>query len=103
MIGLHDETGVPPKPHRARALAAAAFGEAGWLHGGMDLEYRPEQDQMARAVAAAFTEDASLLFEAGTGVGKSLAYLVPGIIHATDSGRPLIVSTNTISLQEQLE
>ncbi|MGD1032544.1 MAG: helicase C-terminal domain-containing protein [Opitutaceae bacterium] len=103
MIGLHDETGVPPKPQRARALAAAAFGEAGWLHGGMDLEYRPEQDQMARAVAAAFTEDASLLFEAGTGVGKSLAYLVPGIIHAIDSGRPLIVSTNTISLQEQLE
>jgi ATP-dependent DNA helicase DinG len=103
MIGLHDSTGVPPKPQRARALAAAIFGEAGWLHGGMDLEYRPEQDQMARAVAAAFSDDASLLFEAGTGVGKSLAYLVPGIIHAVDTGRPLIVSTHTISLQEQLE
>jgi ATP-dependent DNA helicase DinG len=103
MIGLHDETGVPPKPHRARALAAATFAESGWLHAGMDLEYRPEQDQMARAVATAFSEDACLLFEAGTGVGKSLAYLVPGIIHAIDTGRPLIVSTNTISLQEQLE
>ena len=44
-----------------------------------------------------------LLFEAGTGVGKSLAYLVPGIIHAVDQSRQLIVSTHTISLQEQLE
>jgi ATP-dependent DNA helicase DinG len=41
--------------------------------------------------------------EAGTGIGKSLAYLVPGIIHATDCGRQLIVSTHTISLQEQIE
>lgn len=58
---------------------------------------------MARAVAAAMQDDAPLLFEAGTGVGKSLAYLVPGIIHAVDQSRQLIVSTHTISLQEQLE
>jgi ATP-dependent DNA helicase DinG len=103
MIGLHDDGGVPPKPLRARALAAATFGESGWLHAGMDLEYRPEQDRMARSVAAAFSDDSSLLFEAGTGVGKSLAYLVPGIVHAVDTGRPFIVSTHTISLQEQLE
>lgn len=103
MIGLHDDKGAPPKPHRARPLAAATFGEAGWLTGGLQLEYRPQQDQMARAVAAALTDDESLLFEAGTGVGKSLAYLVPGIIHSVDTGRPLIVSTHTISLQEQLE
>jgi ATP-dependent DNA helicase DinG len=48
-------------------------------------------------------DDEPLLFEAGTGVGKSLAYLVPGIIQAVDLTRQLIVSTHTISLQEQLE
>jgi len=58
---------------------------------------------MANAVAEAFRDDEPLLFEAGTGIGKSLAYLVPGIIHATDCGRQLIVSTHTISLQEQVE
>jgi len=58
---------------------------------------------MARGVAAAFVADAALLFEAGTGVGKSLAYLLPGIIHAVDRNRQLIVSTHTISLQEQIE
>ena len=58
---------------------------------------------MARAVAAAMKADEPLLFEAGTGVGKSLAYLLPGIVHAMDQGRQLIVSTNTIALQEQLE
>jgi ATP-dependent DNA helicase DinG len=58
---------------------------------------------MARRVAAAFRDDTPLLFEAGTGIGKSLAYLVPGIIHATDCGRQMIVSTHTISLQEQIE
>ena len=58
---------------------------------------------MAAGVAAALRDEASLLFEAGTGVGKSLAYLVPGIIQAADQRRQLIVSTHTISLQEQLE
>src|SRR5512140_1962553 len=58
---------------------------------------------MALAVAAAMRDDEPLLFEAGTGVGKSLAYLVPGLIQAIDQSRQLIVSTHTISLQEQLE
>src|SRR5512140_1021477 len=58
---------------------------------------------MALAVAAAMRDDEPLLFEAGTGVGKSLAYLLPGIVHAVDQSRQLIVSTHTISLQEQLE
>jgi ATP-dependent DNA helicase DinG len=58
---------------------------------------------MARAAAAAMVDDTALMFEAGTGVGKSLAYLIPGIIQAVDQSRQLIVSTHTISLQEQLE
>lgn len=106
MIGLRDDTDStlpPPAASRAPELAARVFAECGWLQDFLKLEHRPEQDQMARAVAGAFRDDVPLLFEAGTGVGKSLAYLVPGIIHAVDQSRQLIVSTHTISLQEQLE
>ena len=114
MIGLRDDSGLglrslgeagstPPPPSHAPALAAKIFAEDGWLQSGLKLDHRPQQETMARAVAAAMKDDAPLLFEAGTGVGKSLAYLVPGIIHAVDQSRQLIVSTHTISLQEQLE
>jgi ATP-dependent DNA helicase DinG len=107
MIGLHDdagpEAGIGSKPTRLRELARDIFAESGTLCAALQLEHRPEQEQMARAVAAALADDTPLLFEAGTGVGKSLAYLVPGIIHAVDQGRQLIVSTHTISLQEQIE
>jgi ATP-dependent DNA helicase DinG len=106
MIGLRDDTDStlpPPAQSRAPELAAQIFAEHGSLHDALALEHRPEQEQMARSVAAALRDDAPLLFEAGTGVGKSLAYLVPGLIHAVDQSRQLIVSTHTISLQEQLE
>ncbi len=107
MIGLHDDASPPadtgPKPTRVRELATEIFSEAGQLCSALGLEHRPEQAQMARTVATAMRDDKTLLFEAGTGVGKSLAYLIPGIIHATDQGRQLIVSTHTISLQEQIE
>ncbi len=104
MIGLREDTGsAPPPVSQAPALAAKIFAEAGWLQVGLRLDHRPQQAEMACAVAAAITADEPLLFEAGTGVGKSLAYLVPGIIHAVDVTRQMIVSTHTISLQEQLE
>jgi ATP-dependent DNA helicase DinG len=104
MIGLRDDPGsAPPPASRAPALAAEIFAEGGILQRALNLEHRPQQDQMARTVAAAMRDDLPLLFEAGTGVGKSLAYLVPGIIHAVDQSRQLIVSTHTISLQEQLQ
>lgn len=106
MIGLRDDTdSALPAPVQSRApeLAAKIFEENGWLQDALTLEHRPQQEQMARAVAAAMRDDSPLLFEAGTGVGKSLAYLVPGLIHAVDCSRQLIVSTHTISLQEQLE
>ncbi len=102
MIGLNDESAAT-KPTRVRELARDIFAETGTLCDALKLEHRPEQEQMARGVAASLTDDVPLLFEAGTGVGKSLAYLIPGIIHAVDQGRQLIVSTHTISLQEQIE
>lgn len=58
---------------------------------------------MANAVAAFMDADKPLVFEAGTGVGKSLAYLVPAIIRSIETQRPCIVSSNTIALQEQIQ
>jgi ATP-dependent DNA helicase DinG len=78
------------------------FGEAGLLSGARNFEYRPEQQEMASAVAGALQERRHLVVEAGTGVGKSLAYLVPAVLCALEHGRKAIISTHTISLQEQL-
>lgn len=66
------------------------------------FEQRPQQLDMARAVEAAFDEPHHLLVEAGTGVGKSFAYLVPAIRQATAAHRRVLISTHTIALQEQL-
>ena len=107
MISLNEASegagAAAPLPTRVRELVAEIFSEAGSLVDALGLEHRPEQERMALAVAVAMTKDEPLLFEAGTGVGKSLAYLVPGLIFATDQKRQMIVSTHTISLQEQLE
>lgn len=65
-------------------------------------EPRPQQVAMLRAVADSFNRGDTLLVEAGTGVGKSLAYLVPAIQHAVENGRRVVISTNTINLQDQL-
>lgn len=65
-------------------------------------EERPEQMMMARAVARAIEDGSHLMVEAGTGVGKSFAYLVPAILAASEAGKKVVVSTHTISLQEQL-
>lgn len=63
---------------------------------------RPGQTQMAHAVADAIETGEHLLVQAGTGTGKSLAYLVPAIAHAMRSGRPVVVATATIALQGQI-
>ncbi|MCC6464246.1 MAG: helicase [Planctomycetes bacterium] len=68
-------------------------------------EERPQQLAMARAVESAFEQDRHLLVEAGTGVGKSFGYLVPAIRRAVEGKgdeRPVVISTGTIALQEQL-
>ncbi len=65
-------------------------------------ECRPEQLAMAEAVGRAFQERRHLLVEAGTGVGKSFAYLLPAIQRAVEKGERVVISTRTINLQEQL-
>lgn len=72
------------------------------VHGARDYEDRPSQRAMAAAVTATFNEGGVALLEAGTGVGKSLGYLVPALRWAAANGERTIVSTNTITLQEQL-
>jgi DNA polymerase-3 subunit epsilon/ATP-dependent DNA helicase DinG len=66
------------------------------------FEYRPEQVEMLRATAVAFNQSSHLMVEAGTGVGKSIAYLLPAVYWAVQNGERVVVSTNTINLQEQL-
>lgn len=65
-------------------------------------EFRPQQVEMARAVASALNKGHHLIVEAGTGTGKSIGYLLPAILYALRTGERVIVSTNTINLQDQL-
>jgi DNA polymerase-3 subunit epsilon/ATP-dependent DNA helicase DinG len=65
-------------------------------------EQRPQQVEMAVAVAQAFNNGDALIVEAGTGTGKSMAYLVPAALYAAQRGERVVVSTNTINLQDQL-
>src|SRR6059058_5107116 len=69
---------------------------------GEKYEHRPQQLEMAAAVEEAFTAGHHLLVEAGTGVGKSFAYLLPAIELAVKHKKRVVISTHTISLQEQL-
>ncbi len=66
------------------------------------FEYRPEQVTMLDAVSEAFNNSGVLLVEAGTGTGKSLAYLLPAAQWAVQNNERVVISTNTINLQDQL-
>lgn len=67
-----------------------------------DYEARPQQQRMAHEIAYAFSNHQHLIIEAGTGTGKSLAYLVPSALWTTKNQRRVVISTNTTNLQEQL-
>ncbi|MBA3413625.1 MAG: DEAD/DEAH box helicase family protein, partial [Chloroflexia bacterium] len=82
---------------------AAAFAPDGPLSRTVDgYERRPQQEQMSLAVTRTLGRDERLLVEAGTGTGKSLAYLLPAALHAIAKGETVVVSTNTLALQDQL-
>lgn len=79
------------------------FGPGGLIaRAHPEYEYRPGQIQMADAVLRAFEEKRHLIVEAGTGTGKTLAYLVPAIAAAVGRGQRVVISTGTKNLQEQL-
>ncbi|ERT42972.1 ATP-dependent DNA helicase [Fusobacterium nucleatum] len=66
------------------------------------FEYRQEQEEMAHYIQDAINEDRKIIIEAGTGTGKTLAYLIPAIKWAVVNKKKVIIATNTINLQEQL-
>ncbi|HEY1768967.1 MAG TPA: helicase C-terminal domain-containing protein [Chthoniobacterales bacterium] len=80
----------------------AIFAEGGLLARAKNFEYRPQQQAMAAAIARALEEERHLVVEAGTGIGKSLAYLAPATLFALERKKKAIISTHTINLQEQL-
>jgi ATP-dependent DNA helicase DinG len=95
-----EDAAAAVQPALSQPTIAEIFGPGGALERCMPegYEHRPSQLEMAELVEAAFREKRHLIVEAGTGTGKTLAYLVPAI----RSGRRVVISTATKSLQEQL-
>ncbi len=106
---FHDEEkaeplqpGESPKPMDVAELTAL-LEEGGLLARSFPAyEYRPQQIHVLQAVADAFNESRHLLVEGGTGTGKSLAYLLPAVYFSAQNGERVVISTNTINLQEQI-
>jgi DNA polymerase-3 subunit epsilon/ATP-dependent DNA helicase DinG len=96
--------GVPSEP----SLLDIEESSAPLEHGGAfskfykDFEHRPQQVEMTKAVAKALSEGRHLMVEAGTGTGKSMAYLLPSAYWAIKNDSRVLISTNTINLQDQL-
>src|SRR4029078_12173041 len=80
----------------------AIFSESGVLSRSPNFEYRPQQQQMAMAVARSVQAKQHLLVEAGTGVGKSFGYLIPSILFAVANRKKARVSTHTIHIHAHL-
>jgi ATP-dependent DNA helicase DinG len=101
MIRLDDPppAGAPPG---LVSQVREIFSPTGLLSRSPNFEYRPQQQLMAVAAARSLEEGKNLIVEAGTGVGKSLAYLIPSIFFAVACRKKAIISTHTINLQEQL-
>ncbi len=106
LVGAEEPEPLEPAPRLTPLDIDGLVGllaEGGRIAQGFPgYEHRPQQVEMLRAVAESFNRGQVLLVEAGTGVGKSLAYLVPAIFHALRNGRRVVISTNTINLQDQL-
>jgi ATP-dependent DNA helicase DinG len=101
MISQIDCQPAGPEPDVVRQVEEI-FSPSGLLSRSKNFEFRPQQQEMAIAVAKTLKEGEHLAVEAGTGVGKSLAYLVPSILYAVAKGKKAVISTHTINLQEQL-
>ena len=78
------------------------FGEKGIFAQSPTYEFRQPQLEIAEEIFSALTDKQHLLAEAGTGTGKTLAYLVPAIIHAQNINSPVVIATGTKQLQDQI-
>ncbi len=101
-LNAREPTAPPDKPLDIDALVDMLSPGGQMARILPEYEYRPQQIEMLTAVAQAFNEGYHLLVEAGTGTGKSLAYLLPALRFALDNQERVVISTNTINLQEQL-
>lgn len=95
---LPDGAAANDLPRRMKEM----FSPGGILSAAKNYEFRPQQMLMAQRVASVISSGGHMAVEAGTGTGKSLAYLVPSVLAAHEDGRKAIISTHTINLQEQL-
>jgi ATP-dependent DNA helicase DinG len=102
MIQLASDAEGAAAPLSLAERMARAFSQEGALAKSPDFEFRPQQQRMARLVARALETKRGVVIEAPTGVGKSLAYLLPSVSHALEEKRKAIICTHTINLQEQL-
>ena len=91
-----------PRPLDVDALAAMLEQDGLFSQHFAGFEHRAQQVDMLRAVAGAFNAGDHLMVEAGTGTGKSIAYLLPAVHWAAQNGQRVVISTNTINLQDQL-
>ncbi|MDB6138358.1 MAG: helicase c2 [Verrucomicrobiaceae bacterium] len=101
MIHVLDSYAEATGPSLAERMHQA-FSSEGPLGKSKDFEFRPQQQHMAELVAEALEKSQPLVVEAATGVGKSLAYLLPAVTFALENDRKAIICTHTINLQEQL-
>jgi DNA polymerase-3 subunit epsilon/ATP-dependent DNA helicase DinG len=92
----------PPQPLNPDEVSALLEYGGPFSHYFEGYEYRPQQVEMLRHITQAFSEGYHLLVEAGTGTGKSFAYLTPAALWAIQNGLRVVITTNTIALQEQL-
>ena len=103
MIGLAEtDMGAGTPDFDLVETVSEMFSGSGLLSQASNFEFRPQQQDMAVAVARALSTGEHLITEAGTGVGKSLAYLIPSILHAVSKQKKAVICTHTINLQEQL-
>ncbi|MFZ6027666.1 MAG: helicase C-terminal domain-containing protein [Chloroflexota bacterium] len=109
LFDAQGKRGAPPLQANATLYTLDEDEVASILeHGGPfsrhfpQYEHRPQQVEMLRAVTNALNEGRHLMVEAGTGTGKSYAYLVPAALWAMENNARVVISTNTINLQEQL-
>ncbi len=91
-----------PDPIDVEMVAGMLGPEGNFSRAFPGYEYRPQQVEMATAVANAFNQGQHLIVEAGTGTGKSIGYLLPAAFWAHENDRRVVISTNTINLQDQL-
>jgi ATP-dependent DNA helicase DinG len=91
-----------PEPLDTAAIAGMLQPGGNFSRQFPGFEFRPQQVNMLAAVAEAFNQGQHLLVEAGTGTGKSIGYLLPAAFWAHQNSRRVVVSTNTINLQDQL-